>query len=217
MADLARVVSSLRTPGNRAGAETPPITLDLPVLLHVEAKPVPAETQAGPRPPRSPAGVNGGELSHSVAPSKEGSSPSTGSRAEAVCSPAGMGQCAVIAMLSLWLDVAARGSRLVPSRVRAAARRWCAPPVGVWLAQCPERRADFFGEEVRLFPGGEVAALGGLVVVDEVGVGPFGPAPRRLVLLAGEDGDGHRDGDALGVEEAGLVFPVQAGRRDPGV
>ena len=38
--------------------------------------------------PRRPAGVNGGELSHPVAPSKDGSSPSSGSRAEAKCSPA---------------------------------------------------------------------------------------------------------------------------------
>src|SRR5215467_12821727 len=84
-------------------------------------------------------------------------------------------------------------------------------------AQCAERRADLFGEELRLFPGGEVAALVDLVVVDEVGVGPLGPAPRRLVLLAREDARGHRDGDALGVEEATPVFPVEAGRRDPGV
>src|SRR5215471_11006779 len=84
-------------------------------------------------------------------------------------------------------------------------------------AQCAERRADLFGEELRLFPGGEVAALGDLVVVDEVGVGPFGPGARRLVLLVREDARGHRDGDALGVEEAELVFPVQTRRRDPRV
>src|SRR5215470_14920646 len=71
-------------------------------------------------------------------------------------------------------------------------------------AQCAERRADLFGEELRLFPGGEVAALGDLVVVDEVGIGPFGPAARRFVLLAREDARGHRNGHALGVEEATL-------------
>src|SRR5712691_5015827 len=38
----------------------------------------------------------GGELSHPVAPSNEGSSPSSGSRAEAMCSPAGARQNAVI-------------------------------------------------------------------------------------------------------------------------
>src|SRR5919112_2192374 len=40
--------------------------------------------------------VSGDELSHPVAPSKEGSLPSTGSRAEDVCSPAGAGQRAVM-------------------------------------------------------------------------------------------------------------------------
>src|SRR3954462_14970590 len=40
--------------------------------------------------------VSGGELSPPVAPSKEGSLPSTGSRAEEVCSPAGAGQRAVM-------------------------------------------------------------------------------------------------------------------------
>ena len=62
-----------------------------------------------------------------------------------------------------------------------------------------------------------MAALIDLVVVDEVGVGPLGPAPRRLILLAGKHAHGHRDGDALGVEEATLVFPVETGRRDPSV
>jgi len=41
--------------------------------------------------------VSGGELSHPVAPPNEGSSPSTGNRAEAVCSPAGVCQRAFIA------------------------------------------------------------------------------------------------------------------------
>src|SRR5215475_9475778 len=36
------------------------------------------------------------------------------------------------------------------------------------LAQCPERRAKLFGKQLWLFPGGEVAALGGLVEVDQV-------------------------------------------------
>jgi hypothetical protein len=38
-----------------------------------------------------------------------------------------------------------------------------------------------------------------------------------LILLAGKDGHGHRNRDALGVEEATLVFPIEARRRDPGV
>jgi hypothetical protein len=57
-----------------------------------------------------------------------------------------------------------------------------------------------------------VAAPVDLVVVDEVRVGALRPALRRLVLLAGKDGHGHGDGDALGVEEATLVLPQY--RRD---
>src|SRR5262249_33944332 len=48
--------------------------------------------------PRRPAGVSGGELSQPVAPPKEGSSPSTGSEAEAVCSPAGANQGLLMTM-----------------------------------------------------------------------------------------------------------------------
>ena len=39
----------------------------------------------------------------------------------------------------------------------------------------PEARADLFGQELRLFPGGEVPALFQLVVVDELGIGPLRP------------------------------------------
>ena len=37
------------------------------------------------------------------------------------------------------------------------------------LAQGPERRPEFLGEELRLLPGGEVAALVDLVEVGQVG------------------------------------------------
>ena len=60
------------------------------------------------------------------------------------------------------------------------------------LAKRPEPRADLVGEELRLLPGGEVAALVDLVEVDEVGVGLLRPAPRRLILLAGKDAHGNR-------------------------
>src|SRR3954452_15537919 len=52
-----------------------------------------------------------------------------------------------------------------------------------------------------------------LMVVDEPWVRFFGPASRRLILLARIDG--HRDWylDVLRVEEATLVFPVKARRR----
>jgi hypothetical protein len=55
------------------------------------------------------------------------------------------------------------------------------------------------------------------VEVHEVRLGLLRPAARRLVLLAGKDGHGNRDQDALGVEEATPVLPIETGRRDPRV
>src|ERR1700756_3836273 len=64
------------------------------------------------------------------------------------------------------------------------------------LAQGAEGAPHFGGEQVGLFPGGEVAALGEPVVVDEVvRVGGLGPAAGGLVELVGEDADGERDRD----------------------
>jgi len=52
--------------------------------------------------------------------------------------------------------------------------------------------------------------------MDEVaGIRAFGPAARGLIELVGEDADGERDGDGLGVEEVSLVLPVQTSRGDP--
>ena len=60
-------------------------------------------------------------------------------------------------------------------------------------------------------------ALVDLVVVDELGIGALGPTPRGLILLARKDTHRDRDGDALGVEESALVFPIETRRRDPRV
>src|SRR6185437_10271913 len=57
------------------------------------------------------------------------------------------------------------------------------------LAEWPERGAYFLGEQLRLFPGGEVAAAGGLVVVGEIGIARLDPATRGLPDLAGERGE----------------------------
>src|SRR5215831_19957702 len=93
-----------------------------------------------------------------------------------------------------------------------------APPIGVGLAQRLERRAHLGGEQVGLFPGGEVASSVERVVVDEVlGIRALGPAPRSLIELVGEDADGKRDRDGLGVEEGRLVLPVETSGRNPGV
>jgi len=67
------------------------------------------------------------------------------------------------------------------------------PGCGLWLAQRRERRPDLLREQSGLFPGGEVAALGGLVEVDEVGVDLLGPGARGLEDLTGEDGEGDRE------------------------
>jgi len=73
-------------------------------------------------------------------------------------------------------------------------------------AQGSERDAQLFGEQLWLFPGGEVAASVEPVVVDEVvRVGTLGPAARRLVQLVGEHADGEGDRDRLGVEEVRLA------------
>src|SRR5512135_3877451 len=82
------------------------------------------------------------------------------------------------------------------------------------LAQGAERRAELGREEVRLLPGGEVVALVDLVEVDEVEVRLLDPAARGPEDLVREDADGRRDGDALEIEEAELVLPVEAGRGD---
>src|SRR5882757_6590629 len=79
------------------------------------------------------------------------------------------------------------------------------------LPKRPEAHAKLFGKELRLFPGGEMAALLHLVVVDEIGIGPLRPLPRRLVEFVREDAHGSRDLDALGTEEGELVLPVEAG------
>jgi hypothetical protein len=63
-----------------------------------------------------------------------------------------------------------------------------------------------------------VAASVELVVMEEVfGIRALGPAPRGLIELVREDADREGDRDGLGVEEVGLVLPVQAGRGNPGV
>ncbi len=62
-----------------------------------------------------------------------------------------------------------------------------------------------------------MAAPVDLVEVDELGVGPLGPAARGPVDLLMEDGDGGRDGHVLDAEEVERVLPVQPGRGNPGV
>src|SRR6516225_848021 len=64
-------------------------------------------------------------------------------------------------------------------------------------AQRPERCSDVLREQLRLLPGREVPAPIVLVVVDEVGVGLLGPAPRGPVDLVGEGARADREFHAL--------------------
>src|ERR1700755_3454832 len=84
-------------------------------------------------------------------------------------------------------------------------------PPAFWLhlSNRLERRPQFAHECVRLFPGGEMAALRQAVVVDELGKRLLGPAPGRRVDLVGKGADGHRDGDVLRCEEWELVLPEE--------
>src|SRR6476660_6303882 len=77
--------------------------------------------------------------------------------------------------------------------------------------QRPERRPDLRRQGLRLLPGCDMAALVHLVVVDELGVGAFGPAQRGRIQLVREDRDADRYLDALGVEEGQLALPVEPG------
>src|SRR5215469_4303454 len=87
-------------------------------------------------------------------------------------------------------------------------------------AQCVERRAQLFGKQLRLFPGGEVAAFFGFVEVDKVVVGLLGPAARRVDVLLRKHRDCRREGNVGGGVEVlagdGLL-PVQPRRGRGGV
>jgi hypothetical protein len=64
-------------------------------------------------------------------------------------------------------------------------------------------------EQLGLLPRREVTALVNLVVIDELWICLLCPTPRGLILLAGKNTHCHRNGDALGVEKATLIFPVE--------
>src|ERR1044071_6100932 len=72
-------------------------------------------------------------------------------------------------------------------------------PVSVCRPKCSEGGAEFFGEELRLFPRREVAALVRLVAVDQVAIGAPGPGLGGAVDLLGKDRDGHGDRNLAGL------------------
>src|SRR5215469_5711584 len=86
--------------------------------------------------------------------------------------------------------------------------------------QRSERGPDLLREQFGFFPGGEVAAAGGLVEVAEGGVAQLDPAARGPEGLAGE----HREADRKLDLRSSLpnrkgcgssVLPVRPGRRSP--
>jgi hypothetical protein len=58
------------------------------------------------------------------------------------------------------------------------------------LAKLCEALTQFTDEEFRLLERGEVSALGGLIPVDQLGLGPLAPDPWRYKSLAWEHADG---------------------------
>src|SRR5215813_15611233 len=86
---------------------------------------------------------------------------------------------------------------------------------GASLTQCAERRAQLCREELRLFPGGEVASFAGFVEVDQVVVGLLGPAARSVDVLLRKHRDCRRQGEVGGGVEVSASYgllPVQPRR-----
>src|SRR5207247_8439169 len=67
-----------------------------------------------------------------------------------------------------------------------------------FFAQRSERRPQLLGEELRLFPGGKVPPFVELVVIDELGICPLRPAPRRRDDVVRKNAYRNRYGDVLG-------------------
>jgi hypothetical protein len=84
-------------------------------------------------------------------------------------------------------------------------------------AQRSERRSNLLTEDLRLFPGREVTALGGFMEVVQRGMGLPWPAFRRAIDLVREHRDRDRHFDLIGLLCRGakvvvVIFPVEAGR-----
>src|SRR5688500_18106768 len=112
--------------------------------------------------PRRSSVVSGGELSHSVAPAREGILPPSARRPGAQPGPRTASRMA--SSRDGFVSIAYSS---LPLRGGPAHRRALPSPR---LAQRPERGLQFGREQLGFFPGGEVAAPAGLVEVGEVGV-----------------------------------------------
>src|SRR5271165_3664537 len=96
-----------------------------------------------------------------------------------------------------------------PARRRKVASFMAAP-----LSNLAETGADLADEQLRLLPGGEVAAAIQLAPVDDVAHHPVGPAARAPEDLLGIDAHAHRHVE-LDRPHAAETLPVEPGRRSP--
>src|SRR5215211_6781648 len=125
--------------------------------------------------------VSGGELSHPVTPSKEGSLPSTGSRAEDVCSPAGAGQRAVMT-----------------DPFRSLSSAWCPRRAGKSGMKHPDPAGSGDAQTSGYRPA---SAVTGTLHAGRRRTAP--PPARRGVVAAVERGPAARRAEWLGIEPPG--------------
>src|SRR5215472_11912391 len=123
--------------------------------------------------------------------------------------------------VSLTVAMPASNAEKIASTEKQAARALRAPrgpSISAWFAQRLERGAHLRNEGCRLFPGREVATLGKVVVVDQLGIRLLRPTARRRIDLVRERAHSHRDLDAPHVKEAARrrvhIVPVKPRRRD---
>src|SRR5688500_10491728 len=101
--------------------------------------------------------------------------------------------------MSLTMSLDNRGS---PPRGQGSGTQMpCAAAQTFRLPKRPKSVADLLREDLRLLPGREVPAFREPVVVNQLGIGFFGPTPRHLIELVRKDAHGYRNGDALRPEE----------------
>src|SRR5688500_6000311 len=87
----------------------------------------------------------------------------------------------------------------------------------ILVAQGLEGGAKFLREDFRLFPCREMAALLGLVVVDEIRIRPNRPTFGSLKQLVRKGAHSDRDSDVLRREIVQFVLPVETRTGDGGL
>ena len=80
--------------------------------------------------------------------------------------------------------------------------------------QRTETCAKVVHDRPRLLPSGKVAAFRVPLIVDQLGVGLFGPTPRGRTYFIREHTHDRGDDDAFRCKEGELVLPIEARRRN---